>query len=79
MRSLCYESLSVLIHIEIRTSYHSKHFALGLALKVRLRGTRKWSTTGVGISRGINMLERIFRASARCVYVVSLLILEFNV
>ena len=31
---------SVFIHIEIGTNYHSKSFAL--ALKERLRGTRKW-------------------------------------
>ena len=33
---------SVFIHIEIRTNYHNKKFALRLALKERLRGTRKW-------------------------------------
>jgi len=33
---------SVFNHIEIRTNYHNKNFALGLALKERLRGTRKW-------------------------------------
>ena len=33
---------SVFIHIEIRTNYHNKNFALRLALKERLRGTRKW-------------------------------------
>ena len=33
---------SVFIHIEIGTNYHNKNFALGLALKERLRGTRKW-------------------------------------
>ena len=27
--SLCYELLSVLIHIENRTNYHNKHFAPG--------------------------------------------------
>ena len=31
------------IHIEIRTNYNDKNFALRLALKERLRGTRKWS------------------------------------
>ena len=36
---------SVFIHIEIATNYHNKNFALGLALKERLRGTRKWSIT----------------------------------
>ena len=30
------------IHIEIGTNYHNKNFALTLALKERLRGTRKW-------------------------------------
>ena len=33
---------SVFIHIETGTNYHNKHFALRLALKERLRGTRKW-------------------------------------
>ena len=32
----------VFIHIEIRTIYHDKNFALRLALKERLRGTRIW-------------------------------------
>ena len=32
---------SVFIHIEIGTNYHNKSFALRLALKERLRGTRK--------------------------------------
>ena len=80
MRSLCCESLSVLNHVEIRTNYHNKHFALGLALKERFRGTQKWSITGVCIANEINMSERIFvGAPARGVYVSSLLILEFNV
>lgn len=35
--------ISVAIHIEIRTHYHNKNVALRLALKERLRGTRKWS------------------------------------
>ena len=34
---------SVFIHVEIRTNYHNKNFALGLSLKERLRGIRKWS------------------------------------
>ena len=33
---------SVFIHIEIGTNYHNKNFALRLALKERLKGTRKW-------------------------------------
>ena len=33
----------VFIHIEIGLNYHNKNFALRLALKVRLRGTRKWA------------------------------------
>ena len=33
---------SVFIHIEIGTNYHDKNFALRLALKERLKGTRKW-------------------------------------
>ena len=33
---------SVFIHIEIGTNYHNKNFALRLALKERLSGTRKW-------------------------------------
>ena len=32
---------SVFIHIEIRTNYQNKNFAFILALKERLRGTRK--------------------------------------
>ena len=36
--------MSVFIHIEIKTNYHNKNFALRLALKERLRGTLKWST-----------------------------------
>ena len=41
MKSLLWKSVS--IHIEIRTNYSNKNFALRLALKERLRGTRKWS------------------------------------
>ena len=33
-----------IIHIEIRTDYHNKKFACGLALEERLRGTRKLPT-----------------------------------
>ena len=33
---------SVFIHIETGTNYHDKNFAPRLALKERLRGTRKW-------------------------------------
>ena len=33
---------SVFIHIEIGSNYHNKNFAHRLALKERLRGTRKW-------------------------------------
>ena len=33
--------ISVLIHIEIRANYRGKNFVLSLALKERLRGTRK--------------------------------------
>ena len=33
---------SIFIHIEIGTNYHNKNIALTLALKVRLRETRKW-------------------------------------
>jgi len=33
---------SVFIHIEIGTNYHNKNVALRLALKKRLKGTRKW-------------------------------------
>ena len=39
---------SVFIHIEIGTNYHNKNFALRLALKERLRGTRKWPIERVG-------------------------------
>ena len=35
-------SKSLFIHIEIEINYHNKNFALTLALKERLRGTRKW-------------------------------------
>ena len=41
MRSLLWKS--VFIHIEITTNNHNKNFALRLALKNRLRETRKWS------------------------------------
>ena len=34
--------MKIIIHIEIRTNYHNKNFALRLALKERLSGTRKW-------------------------------------
>ena len=33
---------SVFLHIEIGTNYHNKNFAFRLALKERLKGTRKW-------------------------------------
>ena len=33
---------SAFIHIEIGTNYHNKNFALRLAFKERLKGTRKW-------------------------------------
>ena len=40
---------SVFCHIQIGTNYHNKSFALRLALKERLRRTRKWSIdTGDG-------------------------------
>ena len=35
--------ISIFIHTEIRNNYHDKNFALKLALKERLSGTRKWS------------------------------------
>ena len=49
---------SVFIHVEIRTNYHNKNFALRLTLKERLRGTRKWpiwpsSSPAKSNSRGI--------------------------
>ena len=34
--------MKISFHIEIRTTYYNKNFALRLALKERLRGTRKW-------------------------------------
>ena len=40
---------SVFIHIEIGTNYHDKNFALRLALKERLKGTRKWSIQREGL------------------------------
>ena len=42
---------SVFIHIEIGINYHNTNFALRLALKERLRETRKWPTAArVGLS-----------------------------
>lgn len=38
--------ISVFIYIKIRTDYRNKNFVLGLALKERLRRTRKWSIHG---------------------------------
>ena len=35
--------MSVFISIEIRTNYHDKNFAMRIASKERVRGTRKWS------------------------------------
>ena len=40
---------SVFIHIEIESNYHNKNFALRLALKERLRRTRKWIIGGPGL------------------------------
>ena len=37
---------SVFIHVEIGTSYHNNNFALRLALKKRVNGTRKWPIVG---------------------------------
>ena len=47
---------SVFIHIEIRTNYHNKNFALRVALKERLRGTRKWPIVqkAININLGLN-------------------------
>ena len=45
MKSLLWKSVSIhieTIHTEIETNYHNKSFAPRLALKERLRGTRKW-------------------------------------
>ena len=47
---------SVFIHIEIGTNYHNKNFALSLALKDRLRGTRKWP---IHKARGERMKTRM--------------------
>jgi len=47
VRSLCYEN------IEIETNYHNKNFALRLALKERLRRTRKSPTNLPVFYRGI--------------------------
>jgi len=41
---------SVFIHIEIRTNYQNKNFALRLALKKRQRGTRKWPILFIRLS-----------------------------
>ena len=46
MLSLCYEN-QLSFNIEIGTSYHNKNFALGLALKERLRETQKCSIAHV--------------------------------
>ena len=34
--------MKIFIHMEIGTYYHNKNFALRLALKERVRETRKW-------------------------------------
>lgn len=52
---------SIFIPIEIGTNYHNKDFALRVALKERLRETRKWptvcsSTTVIRIERLRNIL-----------------------
>ena len=67
---------SFILKLELTTMITSiSHLDL---LRKRFRGTRKWSITGDGIGNEINMPESIFRASARGVYISSLLILEFN-
>ena len=38
---------TVFIHIEIGSNYHNENFALRLALKERLRRTRKWPIHGI--------------------------------
>ena len=47
VRRLCYEHQSGFIYIEIKNNYQNKNFArfFTLALKERLRETRKWSVT----------------------------------
>ena len=45
MRSLLWKS--VFIHIEIGANCHNKNYALRLALKERLMGTRKWPIRNV--------------------------------
>ena len=55
---------SVFIHIEIRTNYHNKTFALRLALKERLRGTRKWPISCMS-RLGYSQNERIMLNTMR--------------
>ena len=47
---------SVFIHIEIGTNYHNKNFALRLALKERLKRTRKWP---IAVLAGIRWVNEI--------------------
>ena len=40
----------------MRSNYRNKNFALRLALKERLRGTRKWSIKVKGESRAFDLI-----------------------
>ena len=51
---------SVFIHIEIGTNYHNKNFALRLALKERLKGTRKWPIMKMRKSKADQTVEKIY-------------------
>ena len=53
--------MKISIHIEIATNYHNNNFALRLALKERLRGTRKWPITVL-----FNSQPRIVLISSIC-------------
>ena len=50
---------SVFIHIEIGTNYHHRNFALTLALKERMRGTRKWPIKLLEIKKPCCKLNKV--------------------
>ena len=56
--------ISVFIHIGTGTNYQNKNFALRLALKERLRGTRKWSIEGGGHENSFQLKTRRTRFAA---------------
>ena len=76
---------SVFIHMEIATNNHNKNFALRLALKERLRATRKWPIARptelqrrpeqvVGIEIATPLLLTILSISSATLFGVSLLL-----